>query len=501
MISTTLWILLFAQMAMGAADTIFHHELTQRLAWRPTAQFELRLHGGRNLIYALVFLGIGVAQPGGALAWGLLALLGVETVITLVDFVEEDRTRQLPWTERVLHTLLTLNYGLVLALLVPVILGWTADQSQLVRVDHGWISLAFVIAAIGVTISGVRDLLAARRCTLLNQDNPAELVAAMGARKAVLVTGGTGFIGARLITALIGAGHDVTLLARDPAKAARLGAPLRIITSLVQMPPETPCDVVINLAGEPIANGLWTKAKRARILASRVDMSRNLLSWMAGLAHRPALLVNGSAVGYYGLSESDTPFDEGSPLGRGFSAHICAAWEDEAARAEALGIRVVRLRIGLVLGHDGGMLGNLLFPFEAGLGGRIGSGRQWMSWIHRDDLVRLIGFVAGNDAVHGPVNAVAPNPERNAAFAAALGKVLNRPALLPLPAAPLRWLAGDLAEELLLSGQKVLPVKAVFAGFRFRYPHIEGALAKCVGQQCPTTDKHTAPLKAAHLLS
>jgi uncharacterized protein (TIGR01777 family) len=289
-------------------------------------------------------------------------------------------------------------------------------------------------------------------------------------------------------------------LARDPAKARALPAPIRIITALDQIADDARIDAIINLAGEPIANGLWTKAKRTRILDSRLTMTRGLIALCERLTTRPAVLINGSAVGYYGVRETGV-CDEGEAAGRDFCAGICSAWEAEAERATALGIRTVRLRIGLVFGRGGGMLANLLFPFECGLGGRMGHGRQMMSWIHRDDLIRLIAFCMARADMVGAVNATAPNPVTNAAFARALGAALHRPAFMPIPAAPLRWVAGGLADELLLGGQMVLPVKAVFHGFAFKYPRLGAALAECVGGAVAARPATRTALKQARLLS
>jgi len=480
MIDLTLWFLLMAQIAMGAFDTIWHHEVTQRLAWKPAQVIELRLHGVRNLVYAIIFVALGFSAPHGAWATALIALMTGELIVTLWDFVEEDRTRMLPATERVTHTLLTLNYGVVLALLLPELWVQAALPTALPVVWNGLFSVIFALAAIGVVVCGLRDLAAASRSARLVEADAAELAGALGGRRTILVTGGTGFVGTRLIAALVGAGHDVTVLTRDATHARHLGAPLRIVTSLDHIASATRIDAIVNLAGESIASGLWTRRRRAAILSSRIDMTRTLHRLCARLDHRPEVLINASAIGLYG-DRGDELIDETSAQGTGFCRDICAAWEAETEHFAALGMRVVRLRIGLVLAASGGLLGNLLFPFEAGMGGRIGSGRQWMSWIHRDDLVRLIAFAIATPELDGAVNATAPNPVRNADFARALGRALRRPAFVPLPAAPLRLVLGDFAEELFLGGQRVLPVKAVFEGFRFRYPQIGPALATIVG--------------------
>ncbi len=305
----------------------------------------------------------------------------------------------------------------------------------------------------------------------------------------MLITGATGFVGRRLVEALASAGHEVTVLARDPAKAAKLRPPFRLVTSLDQIAGDTTIDTVINFAGEPIANGLWTRAKRRRILASRLRMTRAVVRLIGRLERRPAVLISASAIGWYGnwQDEELTEFDGGK---RCFGHRVCEAWECAARKAERLGTRVVRLRIGLVLGSEDGMLSNLLAPFEFGLGGPIGSGRQWMSWIERDDLVRLIAHIIASPQLTGAVNATAPAPVRNATFAQELARALHRPALLRMPAFLLRALAGDLADELLLGGRRVLPDKAQASGFKFRHETLPSALSAILGgETAPAADR------------
>jgi uncharacterized protein len=302
-----------------------------------------------------------------------------------------------------------------------------------------------------------------------------DLVDALRRPHTVLLTGATGFIGSRLAQALSAAGHDVIALTRDPAKAIVLAPPFRLITSLDQLPADTRIDAIVNLAGEPIANGLWRRGKRRRILASRLRVTRGLLCLIGRLQQPPKVLISASAIGWYGAwqDETLTEFDGGKIC---FLHRVCEAWEQTARRAQRLGVRVVRLRIGLVLGPQGGLLRALRLPFGLGLGGRVGTGAQWMSWIERDDLVRLIAHAIATPELTGPVNATAPEPVRNTAFTQALSGALRRPALLRYPAALLRRVAGDLASELMLAGQRVLPAKIEASGFEFRYPDLASAL-------------------------
>lgn len=491
--------LLLVQIAMGGFDTVYHHELTQRLAWRPGQATELRLHGARNLIYALIFLALGWTEPRGAVAVALIAVLAIETGITLWDFVEEDRVRALPASERVTHTLLTLNYGILLAMLMPVLARGAVLPTDILIQGHGVISVLLAIAAAGVTISGIRDLFAAARNEQLGDGPAAELASALPGRQAVLVTGGTGFVGTRLVAALVEAGHDVTVLTRDLRHALGLATPVRIVTDLATLPNDFACDVAINLAGEPIAAGRWTAARRRGIVESRLGVTQALGALFDRLERQPAVLVSGSAIGFYGF-EDDTTLDENVEQGPGFAADVCAAWEAAAIRTAHPETRVVLLRTGLVLGSSGGMLGGLLPVFDLGMGGPIGDGRQMMSWIHRDDLVRMIVAAVADPEIEGPYNATAPNPVSNRDFARAIGHALGRPAILPLPAQPLRLLLGDLADELMLGGQKVLPVKAVFHGFRFRYPRIDDAIGAIVGRPAETAHPILRPFREARLL-
>ncbi len=290
----------------------------------------------------------------------------------------------------------------------------------------------------------------------------------------MLVTGATGFIGSRLVAALTGAGHQVIALVRNPAKAASLPAPITVITSLDQLSADTQIDAIVNLAGEPISNGLWTAAKRRKIIDSRVGMTGDVVALIARLDHKPAVLVSGSAIGWYGLWQ-DQPLTESAKSHACFSHELCDAWEAAARAAEAHEVRVVLLRIGLVVGIDGGFISRMLTPFEFGLGGPIGNGRQWMSWIERDDLVRLIAHVIASPAITGPVNATAPLPVTNSTFTEELARRLHRPAIFRIPDALLRRIGGDFAAELLLGGQRVVPNKALSNGFVFRHESLRSA--------------------------
>ena len=289
----------------------------------------------------------------------------------------------------------------------------------------------------------------------------------------VLVTGGTGFIGQAVCHALRGAAHTVTIVSRDPAHASGTAVGWDAVGQAVAA-----ADALVNLAGEPIAAGRWGPVRKEAILQSRVNATRALVDAAGAAAQRPAILVSASAVGYYGARD-DELLDETAGPGTGFLAEVCQAWEREASRAEALGLRVVRLRIGMVLAGDGGALARMLPPFRAFVGGRLGNGRQWMSWIHRGDLTGLVVEALANEGYRGAVNATAPEPVRNRDFTAALGRVLVRPAAIRVPAMVLRLALGEMA-DVLLTGQRVLPRAAERLGYRWQYPEVLGALRASV---------------------
>ncbi len=496
MTSDLLLTLIALQICMAAFDTIYHHELTERLAWRPSQKHELLLHAARSLLYALLFTTLGLAEPHGFWAMIVIGVLVTEVGITLSDFVEEDLSRKLPATERVLHTVLAVNYGAILALLMPILLDWARQPTAIVPVYYGYVSLLAPLASLGATVFGLREFFASRRAARLRRGCADMLVDEIAERRSFLITGATGFIGTRLVEALTAAGHEVTVLTRDPAKAANLRPPLRLITSLDDVPSDARIDVIINLAGEPIANGLWTGKKRERILQSRLKMTEGIVRLIGWLEKPPALLISASAIGVYG-AHGDEKLDENAELRPSFGRDVCTAWEAAARQAEVLGVRVVTLRIGLVLGTDGGMLGQMLPSYEFGLGARIGSGEQWMAWIERDDLIRMIARIVSDKAISGPVNGTAPEPVRNAVFTRELARALRRPAFLAIPAWLLHSAAGDMADELLLTGRRVVPAGMLARGFKFQHETLRGALAKILVSETTETPRRVAANREA----
>jgi uncharacterized protein len=480
MTSTLLWTLISIQIAMGAFDTLYHHEFTERLAWRPSQGRELKLHAVRNFFYAFIFITLGWFEVYGGLAWGLIFILVVEVVITLMDFVEEDLSRKLPATERINHTLLALNYGAILVLAMPVLLEWAQQQTGFQQVSYGLRSYFALLSALGVAVFGLRDLFASYRSDRLLAKPAQDLVATLPGHQHILITGASGFIGKRLCEALALAGHDVTALVRDPKSAANFTMPIRIVTSLDQIHADDLIDAVVNLAGAPIATSRWNERNKASFVQSRMDVTRSVVALMQRLRRKPSVLISGSAIGWYGLRD-DTALDETATHQDCFTHDLCEAWEGAALAAEAMGIRTVLLRIGIVLGTQGGALTSMLTPFEFCLGGRMGHGQQWMSWISRDDLVRLIAHCINDIKLQGPVNATAPNPVRNAVFAQELAEALHRPAVFPVPAPVLRLMLGQFAEELLLGGQRIVPSKALASGFHFEHADIASAFASMLG--------------------
>jgi len=297
----------------------------------------------------------------------------------------------------------------------------------------------------------------------------------------VVVTGATGFVGTPLVRALLAAGHAVTALSRDVARAARrLPARCHVVAwnPAGALDPATlrGADALVHLAGEGIADARWTPARKNAIRASRVNTSIAMVRALGQLdaTERPRVLVSASAIGWYG-DRGDTPLDEHSSPGTGFLADVCRDWERAVFDAQALGVRTVALRIGVVLGRDGGALQSLLPLFRLGLGGRVGSGQQWFSWIHLHDLVALLRYVLENQNATGPINGVAPEPVTNATFTAELGRAVHRPALFPVPAAVLRAVFGEMS-AVLLASQRVQPRCAQQLGFVFRFPTLRSAI-------------------------
>ena len=300
----------------------------------------------------------------------------------------------------------------------------------------------------------------------------------------IAIAGATGFVGSRLVPQLQAQGHQVIILTRSPQQASNRFGQAQIVGYNPLKSGEwqqsiSGCDAVINLAGEPIAEKRWTPAQKRSILDSRQLGTQKIVEAIDLATIKPQVLINASAIGYYGTSET-SKFDETSPAGTDFLAEVCAAWETAAQSVTANGTRVVILRLGIVLGENGGALGKMLAPFSAFVGGPIGSGNQWFSWIHRDDVVKLIIAALNDTKMQGVYNATAPNPITMTEFAQTLGTVMNRPSWLPVPNFVLEAMLGEGA-IVVLQGQQVVPTRTLAQGFDFQYSTIEPALTAIVG--------------------
>lgn len=303
--------------------------------------------------------------------------------------------------------------------------------------------------------------------------------------KKVVITGGSGFVGRALAAELSARGDSVTVLTRDPARARgrlapgvevrayepeRLGAWTEALAG---------ADAIVHLAGEAVAQR-WTPEVRARIVSSRVDATRALVEAIGRMSEKPAVLVSASAIGYYGPRPPGEALDEESAPGDDFLAGVVKRWEAEARRAADHGVRDVELRIGVVLGEGGGAMEKMLLPFKLFAGGPLGDGKQVVSWIHRDDVVGMTIFAIDDDRVRGPLNAVAPTPVTSAELARAIGKAMRRPSWIPAPGFAVKLAMGESA-SVVLTGQRVLPKRALALGYAFRRPDLDAAVASIVG--------------------
>jgi uncharacterized protein (TIGR01777 family) len=288
----------------------------------------------------------------------------------------------------------------------------------------------------------------------------------------VLVSGSSGLVGSALVPALVASGYDVKRLVRG-----KVTAPDQISWNPAQpLPPQSVSgfDAVVHLAGESIV-GRWTEAKKLRIMDSRIPATRHMAAALSKAPQPPQVFVCASAIGYYG-DRGDEVLREDSPSGEGFTAELCRQWEAAAQSVAGAGIRAVQIRFGIVLSAAGGALRKMLPPFRIGVGGNVGNGRQWMSWIDRADIVGAVQHLLTTDSLNGPVNMVSPNPVRNTEFTKTLASALHRPAIFPMPAFAARLAFGEMADELLLASQRVEPSKLVSSGYKFQRPDLRSAL-------------------------
>jgi len=297
----------------------------------------------------------------------------------------------------------------------------------------------------------------------------------------ILITGGTGFIGRALTRSLTEQGFEVTVLSRNPDSVEKIcGSGIKALNNLNQLNPEDSYQVIINLAGAPIFDARWSEARKQVIRDSRIGLTKQLVACMARMKSKPELLISGSAIGFYG-DQGDTVLTEQSPPHNDFSGQLCADWENEAKKAEQLGVRVCLIRTGLVLAEGGGLLQRMLLPFRLGLGGRLGDGLQWMSWIHRQDWIAIARMMITDLSMQGAYNATAPCPVTNSEFTRTLAHCLKRPALLPVPAWLLKFLLGEMS-ELVLGSQRVMPERLLIQGFKHQYTDLSSALTQILGR-------------------
>ena len=466
--------LLAAQGLLGGLDNVLHHEWRERLPARVSAGRELYLHACREGLYAVIFLALAWGHWHGLWAWALAVILIVEIVITIADFLDEDRTRRLPPLERVFHTLLAIGFGAFMAVLAPHLADWASRPTAVEFVDYGPLSWLLSAYSAGVFAFSIRNFIASHR---LHERGAALRVppAPRPDAPTILITGGTGFIGRALVAELVDARQRIIVLTRDAKRAADLFGPsVRVIEDLDLLPRETRIDAIVNLAGAPIVGGPWTSRRREILRDSRIQPTRALIGLIRRLERKPSVLISASGVGVYG-PHGPEPLDETTPGQSDFLSRLSRAWEGAALEAKPFGVRTVILRFGLVLGRGGGILAPLSLSARLGLGAVIGTGRQMVSWIHLADAVGLIRFAIDSDTLDGPVNAVAPDAVAQTVFAGALAAAHARSVHIRVPAAVLRAALGDLS-LLLLDGQNASPAKAQNAGYRFRYVTLERTL-------------------------
>ncbi|MDP3479524.1 MAG: TIGR01777 family oxidoreductase [Desulfoprunum sp.] len=292
-----------------------------------------------------------------------------------------------------------------------------------------------------------------------------------------LITGASGLVGSALVESLFKKGHTIRCLQRNKARDENMIWDTGALHT--DRSDQAAFDVVIHLAGENVAGGRWDAARKERILRSRVDGTRQLVDYISQPQNKPKVFLCASATGYYGDCGS-RDVDERSPQGSGFLAEVCRQWEAEAARAEQAGIRVVKLRFGMILSPKGGALHKMLAPFKAGLGGVVGSGEQFISWTAMKDLTAIVHFLIEQNSASGPYNVISPTPVTNRAFTKTLGEVLGKPTFLPVPAFLVRLIFGEMAGEMLLSSCKAMPTRLLEAGYRFQEEDLRHTLVSCI---------------------
>ncbi|MFZ6713171.1 TIGR01777 family oxidoreductase [Undibacterium sp. TC9W] len=477
--------LMAAQGLLGAFDTLYHHELTEALPQRASARKELGIHATRALIYSLLFIGLSAWAWHGAWAIVLLLVFAVEIVLTLWDFVIEDQTRLLPATERVTHTVLAINGGAFITLLILNTPEWFAANTQMQWQPQGWLSVFLALCGVGVGVSGIRDGLAALHLgKIAIKERQASMIHFSDKSEQVLVTGATGFIGTLLVKALLADGQQVTILSRNPKQASwKFDGKARVIASMEELPANQRVDIIINLAGARILGWRWSEKRKAELRHSRTGLTKEITAWISRAESKPRLLLAASAIGYYGIQAEgdDRELTESAAPQTIFMSELCQEWEQANQAANTYGVKVVRMRFGVVLGQQGA-LGMMLLPIKLGLGGALGSGKQWQSWIHVHDVLRGIAHLWQHEASLQPdsaYNFTAPEVVTQKQFSTIAAHVLHRPSFFPTPGWPMRLMLGEQA-DLLLEGQRVVPAKLLEDGFVFDYPDLRSALINLV---------------------
>ncbi len=470
-------ILLTIQGVLGGFDNFWHHELKEALPSKRSARNELLLHTIREYIYAVIFFLLAWYECHGYWSIVISGLLGIEIVITILDFLEEDRTRKLLALERVLHTILAINFGFFIAIVSPELIRWFELPTELVATDYGLWSWVLTVFSVGVFFWGVRDM-----CAVIKLSRPEKWKkypirhGSKANARMILVTGATGFIGQSLCRTLIKNGDNVIVLTRQYEKAEDLFGPhVKIVTKLDEIESNTVFNAVISLTGAPVVGGLWTKKRKQLLIDSRLNDLKSLKTMCERLTTKPKILINASAIGFYGIRKDEliTEKEQGQEI---FQSELCQARENAALAFEEYGTRICNLRIGLVFDKDGGAFPQMARPIKFALGAVFGSGKQWMSWIDRSDLIRVMLFLLSQEQLSGAINATAPEPTTNGDFTKKVADKFNRPVFFKVPDYVLKTMLGELS-QLFLEGQRVIPEKLLEAGFRFNHNSFDGMLS------------------------
>jgi len=464
--------LFIIQALMGAFDTLYHHELKVALAQRINARLELYIHAVRAVLYGILFVGLAWFEWHGFWVILLIGIVLIEVGLTLWDFVVEDKTRLLPSSERITHTLLAINGGALFLLIALILPRWYVQDTTFVLIDYGWRSWFLFFAGIGVTLSGLRDAFAAWQLQRL--DLKLNLDLGKG-HKRLLISGGTGFIGSALCHELIHAGHDITLVTRNPLAASmQFFGRIRAVRACADLSDQEQFDIIINLAGAPVVGPPWTTKRKTLLLNSRLHCTRELLNFVKRAQQRPEVWIQASAIGYYG-TKTEQPVTEINSKGNGFAADLCGRWEQTTEELENLSVRRVILRFGLVFGRSGGSLPTMMLPFRFGFGAILGDGHQHVSWIHIEDLLQIIALSIANQAIHGKINVVAPDCPTYSEFTGLVGQILLRPVWLRFPTGFLRKILGEMA-SLFVDGPIIKPERLERIHYQYRFPRLRAAL-------------------------